>query len=151
MSDQLDHRDVLLYVNSERIVRALPPDTQDAVISSLRGKGQYTFTAIYGWAGHGAISGSTLFDSGRFGGKPIRAHALSEEENAAIQLVLRMIEEKRKTLHIVDVGKESPLRRVIQEHLHHLRRFPVLVRPDGRRLEGIEEFTPENLKKFLSD
>jgi len=150
MSARLDRRDVLLFVDSEKVIRTLPPDAQDPTIRALRENGSYTFWGA-GYAGHGAISGGTLFDAGRFGNKPVKSRELTDAENDAIHLVWRVLHEKGRTLHIVDVGKESALRRVIQEHLHHLRTFPVLVRPDGRRLEGLEEFTLENLEKFLSD
>lgn len=141
-----------MYVNSLKLVRTLPPDTQDEAIRSLREGGYYSFWAWgFGHAGHGGFSGSTLFDAGRFGNKPIIEEGLSPEDVEAMHLVLRLVQEKGKTLHIVDVGKESAFRRVIGEHLHHLRRFPVLVRPDGRRLEGVEQFTEEKLESFLSD
>lgn len=150
-TQHVDQKDVLMFVNSLRIVRTLPLDAQDEAIRSLRDGGHYPFWAgTFGYAGHGG-SGSTVFDSGRFGGKPVIEKELSPEEEEAIRLVLRLVREKGKTLHLVDVGKESALRRAFEEHLHHLRRFPVLVRPDGRRLEGIKEFTPENLEKFLAD
>jgi hypothetical protein len=151
MPTQLDHRDVVLYVNSEEIVGTLPSSSQDTVLQSLRGSGQYTFPAMSGWAGHGAISPGTHSDSGPYGAQPVYSHGLTEEESKAVQLVWRAIHDSGRTLHIVDVGKETSLRRAIQEHLHHIRRFPVLFRPDGRRLEGIEEFTLPNLEKFLTD
>ena len=142
-----------MFINSLRIVRTLPLDAQDQALGSLRQGGKYSlfWGGTFGYAGHGGASASALWDSGRYGGKPVIEHELTPDEEEAIRLVLRLVQEKGKTLHIVDVGKESSFRRVIEEHLHHLRRFPVLVRPDGRRLEGVEEFTPEKLEKFLAD
>lgn len=149
---RVDRKDVLMFVNSLRIVRTLPPDAQDEALRALRDGGHYPFWAgTFGYAGHGGASGSTLWDSGRYGGKPIVENELTPDEEEAIRLVLRLVQERSKTLHIVDVGKETAFRRFIEEHRHHLRRFPVLVRPDGRRLEGIEEFTSEKLEAFLSD
>ncbi len=54
------------------------------------------------------------------------------------------------TLHLVDVGKESGPRKYIEEHLHHQRGFPVLLRSDGQRLEGLAELTPDKVASFLS-
>lgn len=88
---------------------------------------------------------------GYFGNKPIQERGIPEAEQESIQRVISLANDQRRPFHIVDVGKESVLRRVIEEHLHHLHRFPVLVRPDGRRLEGTENFTSENLAEFLSD
>ncbi len=147
----LDDRDVLLYVKSEDMIRmVLPPDAGDAAIQSLRANGYYSFPmSVSGFGGHWGTGSS--FDAGNFGNKPVRATELPEEEEDAIGRVWTAIHEKGKRLHIVDVGKESALRRVIDEHLHHLRTFPVLVRPDGRRLEGLENFDEKRLENFLSD
>jgi hypothetical protein len=146
----LDHRDVLLYIKSEDIVvRVLPPDAADEAIRSLRANGHYSLPPGQGYSGHWGTG--SFFDAGRFGNKPVRAKELPEGEEDAIRRVWAAVQEKGKRLHIVDVGKESALRRVIGEHLHHLQNFPVLVRLDGRRLEGVENFTEAGLEKFLSD
>lgn len=151
MPVSVDRRDVLLYLNSYRILRTLPPDAHDAAIRGMQQSGTYKFSPFLSWAGTGPISARPMLDPGRYGNKPVSGTELTADEEAAVQLVWKLVGEKGKSVHIVDVGKESALRRFIQEHLHHLRRFPVLVRPDGRRLEGIEEFTPEKLENFLSD
>jgi hypothetical protein len=146
----LERRDVLLYVNSERVVRTLPPDARDAAIAGLRDHGEYTFPLLGTWSGHAGAS-STTYDGGRFGNLPVVSLELPEWEQEALQAVWKLVRQQGRRLHVVDVGKESSLRRLITEHLHHLHDFPVLVRPDGRRLEGIKEFTPENLVRFLED
>ncbi|MGA9839357.1 MAG: hypothetical protein WBF81_02970 [Thermoplasmata archaeon] len=146
----LDHRDVLMYVRSEETIRlVLPPDAQNEVIQGMRSQGYHTVTFSSG-LGSGRVMG-TSFNSGYYGNKPVREKELSEAEVEAIGVAWTAIREKGKTLHIVDVGRESALRRVIEEHLHHLEHFPVLVRPDGRRLEGVQNFTLRNLETFLSD
>jgi len=146
-----DDRDVLMYVRSETVIRRiLPPDAQDEGIRAFHEHGFITYYA-QPWGGHGGLFGPTVFDSGRFGNKPVLAKGLSDEEEDAVRLVWKVAHEKGKTIHIVDVGKKSALRRLIEEHLHHLRRFPVLVRPDGRRLEDVQNFSEESLERFLSD
>ena len=146
------HKDVVLFINSLKIVRTLPMDAQDRAIGSLRDGGHYAMWAgTFGYAGHGGASSSALWDSGRYGGKPIIEHELTPEEEAAMRLVLHLVHERGMNLHLVDVGKESAFRRVVEEHLHHLRRFPALLRRDGRRLQGVEEFTAEKLQTFLAD
>ena len=144
----LGARDVLMYVKSENVIRmVLPPDAQDEALRRLRANGYDTYFAgssVYGARG-GFGSGS-----GYFGNKAIRAKELPEPEEDAIRRVWATVRAKGLTLHLVDVGVESALRRVIEEHLHHLRNFPVLVRPDGRRLEGAQSFSEENLAEFLS-
>jgi hypothetical protein len=145
----LGTRDVLMYVKSEDIIRwVLPPDAQDEALRAFRERGYYACPVIGNWGGHSAGS---FFDAGYFGNKPVRDKKLPELEADAIDRAWVAVHAKGKRLHIVDVGKESELRRVIEEHLHHLHSFPVLVRPDGRRLEGTESFSKENLDRFLSD
>jgi len=143
----LDPRDVLLYVKSEDIIRmVLPPDAQDEVLRAYRARG-YCTPPMASLRGLPIAPGP---GAGYFGNKPVRDKEIPEGEQEAIQRVLSMVHQKGRSLHIVDVGKESALRRVISEHLHHLRIFPLLVRPDGRRLEGTDSFSVENLERFLS-
>jgi hypothetical protein len=146
-----DDRDVLMYVKSENIIRlVLPPNAQDAGIQAFREHGFLTHQPIF-YSGHSGFVGSSVFDSGSFANKPVMDKELSEREAGAVRLVLKVVRERSKTIHIVDVGKESALRRLIVDHLHHLRNVPVLVRPDGRRLEGVQNFSEERLERFLSD
>ncbi|MFZ1023558.1 MAG: hypothetical protein WAN87_05435 [Thermoplasmata archaeon] len=142
--------DVLIYVKSEDMIRwVLPPDAQDEGLRGFRDSGYYTCPVAGGkWGAHSA---GLDHNAGYFGNRPVRDKELPEEEAAAIDRAWVALRAKGKTIHIVDVGKESALRRVIEEHRHHLRSFPALVRPDGRRLEGTPNFTKENLDKFLSD
>jgi len=145
----LDHRDVLMYVKSEDIIRrVLPPDAHD---EALRDFHSQAFLAIPPPA---ALRGGHIgpgWEAGHFGNKPVRDKEIPELEADAIHRAVMAVHHRGKTLYIVDVGKESALRRVIAEHLHHLHSFPVLVRPDGRRLEGADSFSDENLQRFLSD
>jgi hypothetical protein len=152
MATQVEPSDVILYVKSEKVIRSvLPPGAQDEAIRAFHAFGSVTCAPQSYYGGHGGFIGSTAFDSGRFGNKPILTEELPEEEEAALRLVWKVAYEKRRTLHIVDAGKESALRRLIEEHLHHLDHFPVLLRPDGRRLEDVKDFTEEQLDRFLAD
>ena len=151
MDASIGREDVVLFVNSERIVKVLPPDFRDRVTEGMHERGYYTFPGAVGNpAMHGGFIGDTVFNAGNFGGKPIISHELTEEEQETVRTVLRMVHAKGMTLHLVDVGKESHFRRIFAEHLHHLREFPVLIRHDGRRLDGFAAFTPEGITKLLS-
>lgn len=150
VAEPIDRRDLLLYIRSEDALRwVLPPDAQDPVLKAVREGGCGTFAAGT-YTGHAGAS-ETTFASGRYGGKPIHGKMIPQEEEEAIRRVGSMVLEQRRTIHVVDVGRETALRRLIAEHLHHIQRFPVLCRSDGRRLEGPQEFTPENLEKIFSD
>jgi hypothetical protein len=150
MADSAHSTDVLLYVNSHHILRTLPPDAENAAIEGLSQAGTYTFVGVAGAARLGA-GGPALVGGNRTAARPIEGHELTADEQAAVDLVWKMIHECGKTLHIVDVGKQSGLLRYLEDHRHHLREFPVLLRPDGRRLEGCTQFTAEKLRAFLTD
>jgi hypothetical protein len=147
------HDDVLMFIKSIRVIEYVtPPGARDAAMAALQTNGHYTFTAVAGsYAIHGGIFGDTLFDSGHYGNKPIMDKELPAEEIDATRVVFQAAHAKGRTVHVVDVGRESAFREYISEHLHHLKSFPVLMRPDGRRLEGSANCTPEKLEKFLAD
>jgi len=142
-----------MFIKSTRVIEYVtPPGARDEAILGLQQQGQYTFFAgPAAYSIHGGISGSTTFDSGRYGNKPIFDEELPAEEIEATRNVFEAAHAKHRTVHVVDVARESPLREYISEHLHHLKSFPVLMRPDGRRLEGCANCTPEKLEKFLED
>jgi hypothetical protein len=148
MPTEVRPQDVLMYVNSAAIVRTLPVGDHDLLLGGMQEHGYCTVPAGGSASSHIVPAD---YNAGDFGGRPVRGQELSEEDQEACLRAWEAVHRTGKTLHIVDVGKESELHRYIALHLHHLRRFPVLVRPDGRRLEGPEAFTEENLARFLSD
>jgi hypothetical protein len=153
MTAKVAPEDILMFIKSTRVIEFVtPPGARDAAILGLQQRGQYTFFAGPApFAIHGGISGSTAFDSGQYGGKPIFDDQLPQDEVEATRNVFQAAHAKRRTVHVVDAGRETPLREYISEHLHRLKSFPVLIRPDGRRLEGAANCTPEKLEKFLAD
>ena len=151
MVELVHSRDVLLYIKSEEVIRlVLPSDAHDAALAALRDGGYYTY---YGLAAHSASSGlsETAFKAGHFENRPVMGQEIPESEDEAIRRAGMAVVAHGRRMHVVDVGKESAPRRIIEEHLHHLKRFPVLCRPDGRRLEGADQFTQENLEQILRD
>jgi hypothetical protein len=152
-SMELHPSDVLIFVKSSRVVSLVtPPDAQNEVMAALESHGYCTFGVGAGsWGGHATGGGSAFFDGGHFGNKPVFEEELPEDQANAIRLVYRKVQAAGRTLHLVDVGRESAARRLIQEHLKHLQHFPVLIRPDGRRLEGPQSFTEAALDAFLKD
>lgn len=142
-----------MFIKSMRVISLVTPsDAQNEVMGAMEANGHYTWASNFGgYGGHATGGGTAFFDGGRFGDRPVYDKELPEDETEAIRLVFRKVREKGKTLHLVDVGKESPLRRMIEERWKHLKHFPVLVRPDGRRLEGPKECTEARLDEFLKD
>jgi hypothetical protein len=134
--------DLLLYVKEVRVIlRVLGPADRDQAFASLSTTGMWPLNRTMITPGR--------MDGGNFDGKPVIHDEIPEDEAEAIHCAWDAAHKRNFRLHIVDVSKESSLRRVIEEHLHHLKAFPVLVRKDGQRLEGCTEFTPEKLDKFL--
>lgn len=155
-SVKLHPSDVLMFVKStNEIMLITPPDARNEVMAAWEKSGYASFAAggggVFVTAGRGGSPGETTYGEGRFGNKPIYHKELPEDQAAAIRLVYRKVHEKGRTLHLVDVGKESAPRRLLAEHLKHLRSFPVLMRPDGRRLEGPAAITEARLDEFLAD
>jgi len=150
---ELHPSDVLMYVKSKKVVSLMTPaEAQNEVMGSMEEHGHYTWGSNFGsWGGHATGGGTSFFDGGRYGNRPVFDQELPEDEAEVVRLVCRKVRERGRTLHLVDVGKESALRRLIQEHLKHIRRFPVLMRPHGRRLEGPDECTEAGLDEFLTD
>ncbi|HTZ61244.1 MAG TPA: hypothetical protein VMC82_01165 [Thermoplasmata archaeon] len=149
MSATLHPHDVLLFVKSERTIRLiLPEDAHDHALEGLRQNGVYTFVPGT-YAGHSG--GAALWSTGEYAHKPVEGEDLPEDEEEAVRRAGALVMASGRTVHVVDVGKETAFHRVISEHLHHLRKFPVLCRPDGRRLEGVDAFTEDNLRRILAD
>lgn len=150
MAQGIDRRDLILYIRSEDVLRwVLPPDAQQPVIRAVREAGFGTFWANT-YSGPAGARGTNL-SSDYYGNEPVRDKSFPPDEAEAIRRVGQMVLDQGRTIHVVDVGRESPLRRLLAERLHHIQHFPVLYRVDGRRLEGPTEFTPQNLEKFFSD
>lgn len=150
---EMHSSDVVMFVRSAKVIKLVtPPDAHNEVMGAMEKAGFYTVAAGAGsWGVHATGGGTAFFDGGRFGNRPIFDQELPEDEAETVYRVFRKVREKGGRLHLVDVGKETAFRRLIEEHLKHLPRFPVLVRPDGRRLVGPEECTDAQLDKFLAD
>lgn len=76
---------------------------------------------------------------------------MPDDELECIRRVRAAADRHNCHVHVVDVGKESIIHEKIDETVHHLKKFPALLRPDGRRLEGTDQFTEEKLDQFLSN
>jgi hypothetical protein len=145
--------DVLMFIKSTRVIELVtPPDARDTTIAALTRNGFLSFAAMPAAnVVRGGIAESTAFDSVALANEAALDKELPDDEVEATRAVFQAARAKGRTVHVVDVGRESALREYISEHLHHLKDFPVLMRPDGRRLKGCANCTPEKLEKFLAD
>ncbi len=73
---------------------------------------------------------------------------LSEEQEAAIELVKNIASRYDLEIEIVDLGKENALRRLTQEARQKIRIFPTLMTDSGQRIEG--NVTEEKVEFLLS-
>lgn len=73
------------------------------------------------------------------------------EQRMCVQLVVNLAESMGKALKVVDVNRPSGDQGLVQRWVTRETLLPLLVSPNGRRLEGIESFVPSRLKDFLSE
>ncbi len=153
MPVKVAREDVLMFLRSTRVIELVtPPDTHPDVALAIARDGCYSVAAAPNpYRGRVLVGGAPSVGEGGFSNQGVVDKELSEEEVEAAAAVFRAARAKGRTVHVVDVGRESALREYISEHLHRLKSFPVLMRPDGRRLEGCANCTPEKLDRFLTD
>ncbi len=68
-----------------------------------------------------------------------------------IRLVLDLAKRKQWSVQVVDISQEKAAETQILAWLGPDVHLPVLLRPDGARLVGEEQFTPGRIRKFLAD
>jgi len=74
---------------------------------------------------------------------------LSREQNQAVQLVQDIAARLHTTLVVVDVNRAGDRRDLVERWVGTDDLLPLLVRSDGSRLEGLEQFLPELVRSFL--
>jgi hypothetical protein len=73
----------------------------------------------------------------------------SREVVLAVNLVLEEAESVGKTVTLVDVERPGLQQDLVNRWVGPQDLLPLLVRPDGARLEGIDEFTPRKVRQFI--
>ena len=128
-----ESRELLLYVQSKKAVTTFyraPP------APSLRG----VTTPGTEVAPASAEEGSQL-------GEPV--YFLSDDQSRCVAQVEEMAARRGYHVRVVDVEKVGRLERLIAEHLRGVQKFPVLIAPSGRRIEGVEQFTIQELAALM--
>lgn len=74
---------------------------------------------------------------------------LSDDQSRCVALVEEVAQKRGYRVRVVDIEKVGRLERLITEHLRGVQKFPVLISPLGRRLEGAEQFTEEELAAIM--
>jgi DNA-binding Lrp family transcriptional regulator len=74
---------------------------------------------------------------------------LSDDQTRCVALAEELARHRGYRLKIVDIERAGRLERLVTEHLRGVQTFPVLIAPDGHRLEGVAAFSEENLAAMM--
>ena len=74
---------------------------------------------------------------------------LSDDQAHALALAEELAAKRGFLIEVKDVTRAGRLERMVTELLRSVTHFPVLISPDGRRLEGAEQFTEERLCELM--
>ena len=128
-----DAREITLYVQSKKAVTTFyRPSAQ-----SPGGTG----FASSGGAGPSSDGDIAVSDS------PV--YFLSDDQSRCVALVEEVAGHRGYRVTVVDIEKVGRLERLVTEHLRGVQKFPVLISPLGRRLEGVSQFTDESLADLM--
>lgn len=72
------------------------------------------------------------------------------EQRACIRLVNELAESLGRAVTVIDVNWPESDRDLVERWTGPNTLLPLLVAPDGRRLEGLESFVPSRVRRFLS-
>jgi hypothetical protein len=74
---------------------------------------------------------------------------LPPQVTLCVNLVLENARRTGRTVTVVDVDRAGPEQDLVDRWVGPNDVLPLLVRPDGARLEGIEEFIPQKVREFI--
>ena len=74
---------------------------------------------------------------------------LSDDQARCQALTEEIAAQRGYHLRVIDIERVGRLERLVAEHLRGVQKFPVLISPLGRRLEGIEAFTEDELAAIM--
>jgi DNA-binding Lrp family transcriptional regulator len=129
-----DSRELVLYLQSKKAVSTFyrPPVPAGGVSAPTAS----TASAATTTDGSGSASGSTVF-------------FLSDDQARCAAQVEETATKRGYRIRVVDIEKVGRLERLVTEHLRGVQNFPVLISPKGPRLEGVAQFSDENLAALM--
>lgn len=131
-----ENRELTLYVQSKKAVTTFYRAPAQAVVSPEASQ-----------TGVGPIPGSMSSGGGAVSDHPV--FFLSDDQARCQALVEEVAAQRGYGLKVIDVEKVGRLERLVTEHLRGVQKLPVLISPLGRRLEGVEAFTEEELAAIM--
>jgi len=127
-----DSRELTLYVQSKKAVtsfyRASTPPAENLLVGG-------TPPASSSSGGEAVGDQTVLF--------------LSDDQARCQALVEEIATQRGYRLRVIDIERVGRLERLVAEHLRGVQKFPVLISPLGRRLEGVEQFTEDELAAIM--
>ena len=129
-----DHRELTLYVQSKRAVTTFyrAPSQMPAFPGVVQ---PVNTTPTTGTEPDAVSDSSVLF--------------LSDDQSRAVAMTEEAAGRRGYHVRVVDIEKVGRLERLVAEHLRGVQTFPVLISPLGTRLEGVPQFTEDNLAALM--
>lgn len=93
----------------------------------------------------GETRGATL--EGAIADQPV--YFLSDDQARCVALTEDLAARRGYKIDITDIEKVGRIERLVAERLRGVQTFPVLIAPNGRRLEGVDAFTEERLAEIM--
>lgn len=119
---------------------------QDVETSVLR---RMSGSVVGGWLSHLGGSAPAPAGSDAFQQPGAQPWSLPVLQAQCVRLVLDIARSVRKTVEIVDVNRPIGSEALVEQWVGPDRTLPVLVRADGARLQGPEEFVPRTVRRFM--
>jgi hypothetical protein len=80
----------------------------------------------------------------------MRPWLLPPSQAACAEMVIEIVERQQLPLLVVDVNRPGEFREMVARWVEPTGVMPLLVRPDGARLEGEENFVPGKVRRFVA-
>jgi DNA-binding Lrp family transcriptional regulator len=128
-----ESRDLTLYVQSKKTVTTFyraPPSPGSTL-------GHATVTATSKGEGETEVKADDA------------VYFLSDDQSRCAAIVEEYARHRGYSLRVIDIERVGRLERLVTEHLRGVQNFPVLISPAGHRLEGVAQFTEENLAAMM--
>jgi DNA-binding Lrp family transcriptional regulator len=128
--------ELTLYVQSKKVITSFyrPP------ASAVHGAAELGVGADVRMSGHSDEDSAGAGEEHYF---------LSDDQARAVALAEEVAQARGYTIKVVDVGKAGIVERIVVERLRGVQKFPVLVGPGKRRLEGPEAFNVDDLAELM--
>jgi len=131
-----DIHELTLYVQSKKAVTTFyrPPT------AGSTSRPEATMTGLGGGIPAPGSSGDAVGESVFF---------LSDDQARCQAMVEETAAQRGYHVHVIDIERVGRIERLVAEHLRGVQKFPVLISALGRRLEGVEAFTEDELAAIM--